>query len=112
MDAEEHMKSLMKLKDTDPEFYSFLKQNDTKLLDFNVSDDNDDDNNDDGNSSDDEDNSRHVPQSKLEIASDESDYENEDDENYSGSRIKVTLKLITTWQEALKNDKYNYYIFF
>ncbi|XP_043465157.1 nucleolar complex protein 2 homolog [Leptopilina heterotoma] len=101
LDAEEHMKSLQKLKDTDPEFYTFLKQNDTKLLDFNVSDDD----GDNEKCSDDEDDSRHVPQSNLEIASDESDYEHEEDENTSGGRIKVTLKMIAAWQEALQSDK-------
>lgn len=41
MDPTEHKKSLMKLKETDPEFYTFLKQNDKKLLEFNLSDEED-----------------------------------------------------------------------
>lgn len=34
----QHKKSLAKLRETDPEFYQFLEENDKKLLQFNVSD--------------------------------------------------------------------------
>ena len=60
LDPKEHKKSLMKLKDTDPEFYSFLKQNDTNLLNFDVSDDNED-------VSEDENGTKHVPNMNLEV---------------------------------------------
>lgn len=38
----EHKNSLMKLQDTDPDFYKYMKENDKNLLDFGVSDDDDD----------------------------------------------------------------------
>ena len=62
LDPEEHKKSLMKLKYTDPAFYNYLQENDKQLLDFNISDDEDDDNsliNDDDN--------RHVPDENLQV---------------------------------------------
>ncbi|XP_015589405.1 nucleolar complex protein 2 homolog [Cephus cinctus] len=103
MDLTDHKKSLMKLKDTDPEFYSYLKQNDKKLLDFNVSDDEDDD--DDKSSVNDAD-MKHVPDENLEIASDESDYEPEkDDAGDTDGQTKVTLQLLKKWQEEITSDK-------
>lgn len=47
LDPKEHKKSLKKLENTDPEFYKFLKQNDKKLLEFELSDDDVDQGSDD-----------------------------------------------------------------
>lgn len=68
MDPMEHKKSLMKLKQTDPEFYSYLKENDKSLLEFNIDDDdnNDIDDDDDKSSLNDFD-KRHVPNTHLEV---------------------------------------------
>lgn len=66
MDPVQYKKSLMKLKDTDPEFYKYLKENDRNLLEFDISDD--------GNEIDDDDKSslnefdmKHIPNDHLEV---------------------------------------------
>lgn len=100
MDPAEHKKSLMKLKDTDPEFYSYLKDNDKNLLDFNLSDSDDDDEDSTVESD------IHKPNDKLEVASDESDFEPEDSSSIpSSGQTKVTLQLLKTWQENIQKDK-------
>ncbi|XP_076239293.1 nucleolar complex protein 2 [Calliopsis andreniformis] len=106
MDPVEHKKSLKKLKDIDPEFYTYLKENDKNLLDFNVSDDDniDDDDDDDKASLSDSD-TRHVPNIELEVASDESDYEPDEDTGVIKDTRKITLKLLKTWQEEIQKDK-------
>lgn len=103
MDPVEHKKSLMRLKDTDPEFYKYLKENDKNLLEFNISDE-DDDINDDDKSSLNELDTKHIPSSHLEVASDESDYEMDQGSEIRDKR-KVTLKLLKTWQEDIQKDK-------
>ena len=52
-----HKEELSKLEETDPEFFNFLKKNDTSLLDFDMEDEDDDDDEqeDDGGGDDDED---------------------------------------------------------
>ncbi|KAF7379922.1 hypothetical protein HZH68_016870 [Vespula germanica] len=106
MDPEEHKKSLMKLKETDPEFYSYLKENDKNLLDFNLSDTDNDNDNESVADSDNESVLHHKPNDKLEVASDESDFEPEDNNGIpTGGRIKVTLQLLKVWQNNIENDK-------
>lgn len=65
-EAEKHKRDLEKLRESDPDFYKFLQENDEKLLQFNLTDD--------------EDNLEtieniHKPEESLEVASDESDFE-------------------------------------
>lgn len=68
-ELQSHKQSLNKLKDTDPEFYKFLQENDKKLLSFKVSDSE----GDDSGAEDEE--TLHKPSGDLEVASDESDFE-------------------------------------
>ena len=68
MDPVEHKKSLKKLKQTDPEFYSYLKENDKNLLEFDLSDDNKGDTDDDDDKSSlNEADIRHIPNNQLEV---------------------------------------------
>lgn len=122
--AKDHKASLDKLKNIDPEFYKFLEQNDKKLLKFNADvDDNDDDddedndldeddvkNRSDDDDEDDDDNNddgvnkkTHKPSKKMDVASDESDFEDED--NTVRKDNSITLKLLKEWQTDLSKDK-------
>ncbi|CAK9795928.1 Nucleolar complex protein 2 homolog [Anthophora quadrimaculata] len=101
MDPVEHKKSLMKLKDTDPEFYKYLKENDKNLLEFNISDDDND--NDSDKSSLNELDTRHIPDDHLEVASDESDFEADAGDGVKDKR-KVTLQLLKTWQKEIQTN--------
>lgn len=124
----EHVKSLNKLKNIDPEFYKFLEQNDKKLLKFNVDPD-DDENEDvlvekkgkaakkpvneddssnedfdeDGDDDSEDDENIHKPGSKMDVASDESDFE--DEENTVRKGNSITLKLLKEWQTELSKEK-------
>ncbi|KAL0118609.1 hypothetical protein PUN28_009347 [Cardiocondyla obscurior] len=95
LDPEQHKQSLMRLKDTDPEFYKYLKENDKNLLDFRVSDDEDDDSLNDSDN-------KHVPNENLEVASDDSDFQPEETEG--DSKKKITLQLLKTWQQNIQTD--------
>ncbi|KAI4457211.1 nucleolar complex 2 and rad4-related [Holotrichia oblita] len=97
----DHKESLAKLKETDPEFYKFLEENDKKLLDFNLSD------SEDEQVEADEDNDQeklHKPLGELEVASDESDFE---DETQPTDSSVITLKMLKSWQNDVRIDKSN-----
>lgn len=112
-DVEEHKSSLNKLKEIDPEFYKYLEQNDKKLLKFDANADEDDDdelnedaeseNENEEDSEDERGGKLHKLKSELEAASDESDYENDD--NTARKSNSVTLKLLKEWQAELSKDK-------
>ncbi|KAL1399615.1 hypothetical protein pipiens_008071 [Culex pipiens pipiens] len=119
----EHKKALDKLEVTDPELFAFLKKNDRKLLRFggmNVEDDGEGESDDDvsevdeGDLESDSDGEGKVHElpDKLEVASDESDLEDdvkedgewEDEEEEvvePGKQVKITLRLVKKWTEAL-----------
>lgn len=98
-EVETHRKSLQKLRETDPEFYKFLEENDRKLLKFDVSDEELDDD-------DEEQETTHVPSGELEVASDESDFEPEDGEKVE-EKGAITLKMLKQWQTDIQTDKTN-----
>ncbi|XP_014665889.1 PREDICTED: nucleolar complex protein 2 homolog [Priapulus caudatus] len=96
--------SMTRLQEKDPEFYKFLQDNDPDLLNFDVSDE----------SSGDEDEARkdlHVPPTKLQVGSDESEEENSssDEESPTHSSVKmdrsnvVTMKMISNWSSILQD---------
>ncbi|GBP76687.1 Nucleolar complex protein 2 homolog [Eumeta japonica] len=88
-----HKQDLQKLKEIDPDFYSFLEENDEKLLDFNIESEN--------SEAEDEDDSVHVP-GVLKADSDESDFEEEGGKPMAN--YKVTLKMVSEWQTNLQNE--------
>nr|CAI5824082.1 unnamed protein product [Callosobruchus analis] len=100
-EVEKHKKDLEKLKETDPEFYSFLQENDKKLLQFNLSDEEPD-----SEAAEDETDALsekvHKPSEDLEVASDESDYEDSDKPK---DERTITLKMLKQWQSELRTDK-------
>ncbi|KAH8410341.1 hypothetical protein KR009_012351 [Drosophila setifemur] len=111
-----HKEELEGLKDIDPEFYDFLKKNDKKLLDFNLLDSDEDDdeeeeeqqkkgeNKAESSEDDEEDEEKyHKPSEGLEVASDESDFEDEaeDGEATAGGTQKITLNLLRQWEQQL-----------
>nr|CAI5851950.1 unnamed protein product [Callosobruchus analis] len=102
-EVEKHKKDLEKLKETDPEFYSFLQENDKKLLQFNLSDEEPD-----SEAAEDETDALsekvHKPSEDLEVASDESDYEDSDKPK---DERTITLKMLKQWQSELRTDKKN-----
>lgn len=109
---DDHGASLKKLKEIDPEFYKFLEQNDKKLLKFNADDDEEDadsvqneesDQENEEEETDSDEEQTHKPLAEMDVASDESDFE--DESNTARKDNSVTLKLLKEWQTELAKDK-------
>eukprot|EP00092_Neocalanus_flemingeri_P027505 GFUD01029838.1.p1 GENE.GFUD01029838.1~~GFUD01029838.1.p1 ORF type:complete len:798 (-),score=306.47 GFUD01029838.1:498-2891(-) len=94
--AKDQKNYISSLKDKDPEFFEFLKENDEELLNFDESSDEEERG--------DKEEGAHQAPDKLEVNSDESDFEDEDAEKSeaSGSRKKLNQAQIDTWLENLK----------
>jgi nucleolar complex protein 2 len=103
----------------DPELYEFLQQNDKKLLNFalsktqyeKVEEKSTKNCNDNEDEEEDEDDDLHKPSDKLEVASDESDFEPDDidedeitDEKKARNAKIVTLKRLQEWENALHSE--------
>lgn len=96
-------------------FWQFLEQNDKKLLKFNpdVEEDesadetkepavSEDEENTDNDDQPDDDEMVHKPLAELDVASDESDFE--DENNTARKENSITLKLLKQWQNQLAQD--------
>lgn len=101
-DEQKHKQALKRLKNVDPEFYQFLEQNDKKLLKFGAEFEGGSDS-DGGSEGEEEEDEEEVPD-QLEVASDESDFEPDGQEEKSDEST-VTLKMLKHWEVALKGDK-------
>lgn len=96
--VKKHKKTLDKLKNTDPEFYQFLSENDRELLEFGSSDSEDDERGGQVHE---------LPKpEELEVGSDESDFE---DKESAAKRQKnvITQSMVDKWQQELQDPKYN-----
>ncbi|KAK2825382.1 hypothetical protein Q7C36_019309 [Tachysurus vachellii] len=94
--ASQHKDQLSRLKDQDPEFYKFLKDNDHNLLNF-----------DDADSSEDEEEEKyHTLPSQLEVASSDEEVDENDEKKEKSAKntTKVTVKMIENWKKALKKE--------
>ena len=100
--AKDQKNYISKLKEKDPEFFEFLKENDQELLNFDESSDDDED---DGKEEKREKGKHKLPE-KLEVASDESDFEEGDEEagkedKPEGSSKKLNQSQIEAWSTSL-----------
>jgi len=93
--AKDQKNYISSLKDKDPEFFEFLKENDEELLNFDESSDDDDD--------DAKEEGAHKLPDKLEVASDESDFEDEE-AVASGSKKKLNQAQVDTWLDNLSKQ--------
>jgi len=95
--AKQQKKYMSSLRDKDPEFFEFLKENDEELLNFDESSEEEEE--EEGE----EEESVHKIPDKLEVASDESDFEEESNDT-SGSSKKLTQAQVDNWLETLNKQ--------
>jgi len=95
--AKDQKNYISSLKDKDPEFFNFLKENDEELLNFDESSEGEDDDRED-----EKEKGVHKLPEKLEVASDESDFEDEGEA--SGSRKKLNQAQVDAWLENLSKQ--------
>ncbi len=95
--VKKHKKTLDKLKNTDPEFYQFLSENDRELLEFGSSDSEDDER---GGQL------HELPKpEELEVGSDESDFEDKESSAKRQGNV-ITQSMVDKWQQELQDPKY------
>jgi len=93
--AKDQKNYISSLKDKDPEFFEFLKENDEELLNF-------DESSEDEEANEKEEGAHKIPE-KLEVASDESDFEDEETEA-SGSKKKLNQAQVDAWLDNLSKQ--------
>lgn len=98
-------KSLKNLNKIDPELHKFLQQNDKKLMSFGMDDEDDEDNETKGGSDDEEDTVHDPKKAELEVASDESDYELEENQDKKRKNNSITIEMLRAWQINLQSDE-------
>lgn len=118
-DEKSYNKALGSLATSDPELFKFLSKNDKKLLKGSTGTaemgSEDDDSDSEAEENDDFDHVvkndlLHKPPNDLELASDESDFDEdkssdgEEESNKSGGPKRVTLKMLQVWQEQLSAE--------
>ena len=86
-------------KNTDPEFYQFLSENDRELLEFGSSDSEDDERGGE---------IHELPKpEELEVGSDESDFEDKESSVKRQGNV-ITQSMVDKWQQELQDLKYLY----
>lgn len=107
-DVKNEEKSLKKyfknLDKIDPELHKFLEQNDKKLMSFNINDDGEDEDETKNESESDED-ENDTKNGNLEVASDESDFEPEENEEKKRKNNSITLEMLREWQKNLQSEE-------
>ncbi|XP_059607930.1 nucleolar complex protein 2 homolog [Phlebotomus argentipes] len=102
----ENIESMKKLQQIDPEFYEYLRENDKDLLNFNA----DDISGDAGSEPEAEEASDEEPavvqkREKFEVASDESDFEEADEEKVEEQEGVITLKMLKSLEANIREEK-------